>query len=48
MENRMDNCDVGLARHAVTCEQEIDWEKGKFIGEEKGWTQNLIQIFGRH
>ena len=24
---------------AVTCGQEIDWEKGKIIGKEKGWTQ---------
>ena len=38
-ENRMNSGDGGLARHAVTCGQEIDWEKGKIIGKEKGWTQ---------
>ena len=38
-ENRMNSGDGGLARHAVTCRQDIDWEKGKIIGKEKGWTQ---------
>ena len=38
-ENRMNSGDGGLARHAVTCGQEVDWEKGKIIGKEKGWTQ---------
>ena len=38
-ENRMNSGDGGLARHAVTCGQDIDWEKGKIIGKEKGWTQ---------
>ena len=38
-DNRMNSSDGGLAKHAVACEQDIDWEKGKIIGKEKGWTQ---------
>ena len=37
-DNRMNSSDGGLAKHAVACEQDIDWEKGKIIGKEKGWT----------
>ena len=44
VKNRINRGDGSLARHAVTCGQEIGWEKGKIIGKEKGWTQ---EIFGR-
>ena len=37
--SRINSGDGGLARHAVTCGQDIDWEKRKIIGKEKGWTQ---------
>ena len=38
-ENGMNSGDGSLARHAVTCGQQIDWEKEKIIRKEKGWTQ---------
>ena len=38
-EARMNTNDGGLARHAATCTEEIDWENARIIGREKGWTQ---------
>ena len=35
----MNTGDGGLARHAITCEQNIDWEKAKIVGREGRWTQ---------
>ena len=35
----MNSCDGRLARHTVTCGEGIDYEKGKIIGKDKGWTQ---------
>ena len=34
-ENRMNSGDGGLARHAVTRKQEIDWEKSKSSKKKK-------------
>ena len=36
---RMNTSDGGLAKHASTCTEEIDWENAKIIGREKRWTQ---------
>ena len=34
-ENRMNSGDDCLARHAVTCGQDIGWEKGKLSKKKK-------------
>ena len=36
---RMNTGDGGLARHAVECTEEIDWENAKIVGRERRWTQ---------
>ena len=38
-EARMNTNDGGLARHAATCTEDIDWDNARIIGREKGWTQ---------
>ena len=38
-EKRMNTRDGGLAWQAITCEQNIDWEKAKIVGRERRWTQ---------
>ena len=38
-EARMNTTHGGLARHAATCTEEIDWENVRIIGTEKGWHQ---------
>ena len=38
-EKRMNTGDGGLARHAIACEQNIDWERAKIVGRESRWTQ---------
>ena len=37
--DRMNTGDGGLAKHAVTCSREIDWENAKIVGSESRWTQ---------
>ena len=39
---RMNERDGGLARHATTCQQEIDWDNAKIIGKEASWTQRKL------
>jgi len=41
-ENRMNDGDGGLAKHAVSCPNEIDWENAKIVGKETGWTQRIF------
>ena len=36
---RMNTGDGGLARHAVSCSHEIDWENARIVGREQRWTQ---------
>ena len=36
---RMNTGDGGLAKHASTCQHEVDWENAKIIGRERRWTQ---------
>ena len=36
---RMNEGDGGLAKHASSCSQGIDWENAKIIGKETGWMQ---------
>ena len=36
---RMNDGDGGLAKHASSCPQTVDWAKAKIVGKEKGWTQ---------
>ena len=38
-EARMNTNDGGLAKHAATCTEDIDWDNARIIGREKGWTQ---------
>ena len=35
----MNDGDGGLAKHASTCRQEVDWENAKIVGKEQKWTQ---------
>ena len=39
---RMNDRDGGLARHATTCQREIDWDNAKIIGKEESWTQRKL------
>ena len=41
-ERRMNSGDGGLARHAVTCEGDINWEESKIIGRERRWNQRKL------
>ena len=36
---RMDEGDGGLAKHAASCSQGIDWENAKIVGKESRWAQ---------
>ena len=36
---RINTGDGGLARHAVECTKEIDWENARIVGQERRWTQ---------
>ena len=36
---RMNDGDGGLAKHASSCPQEVDWENAKIVGKEQRWTQ---------
>ena len=38
-QERMNKSDGGLANHATTCPQEIDWENAKIVAKERKWTQ---------
>ena len=38
-KKRMNDGDGGLAKHAATCPQGINWREAKVIGSEKRWTQ---------
>ena len=38
-KKRMNDGDGGLAKHASTCSQEVDWENAKIVGKEQKWTQ---------
>ena len=40
-ERRMNSGDSGLARHAVTCEGDINWEE--IIGRERRWNQRKLE-----
>ena len=43
-ERRMNSGDGGLARHAVTCEGDINWEEAEIIVRERRWNQrNLLE-----
>ena len=35
----MNDGDGGLAKHAATCPQGINWKEAKVVGSEKRWTQ---------
>jgi hypothetical protein len=39
---RMNDRDGGLAKHATSCPQEIDWERAKIVGKEHNWTQRKL------
>ena len=41
-ERRMNSVDGGLARHALTCEGDINWEEAKIIGRERRWNQRKL------
>ena len=36
---RMNTGDGGLAKHASTCSNEVDWENAKIVGRERRWAQ---------
>ena len=36
---RINAGDGGLARYAVECTKEIDWENSRIVGEDRRWTQ---------
>ena len=36
---RMNEGDGGLAKHSTFCEQEVDWDKAKITGKERGYYQ---------
>ena len=38
----MNERDGGLAKHATTCPQEVDWDNAKIIGKEESWTQRKL------
>ena len=38
-KKRMNDGDGGLAKHAATCPQGINWKEAKVVGSEKRWTQ---------
>ena len=39
---RMNDRDGGLAKHAVSCDQDIDWENARIVGKEGSWTQRKL------
>ena len=39
---RMNEGDGGLAKHASTCPQGIDWERARIVGREQRWTQRKL------
>ena len=39
---RMNERDGGLAKHATSCPQEVDWERAKIVGKEESWTQRKM------
>ena len=38
-EQRMNEGDGGLAKHASRCPNGIDWDNAKIVGKEHKWTQ---------
>ena len=38
----MNERDGGLAKHAVSCPQGIDWERARIVGKEENWTQRKL------
>ena len=38
----MNDRDGGLAKHASSCSQEVDWEHAKIIGKAENWTQRKL------
>ena len=39
---RMNERDGGLAKHAASCPQGIDWERARIVGKEENWTQRKL------
>ena len=39
---RMNERDGGLAKHAASCQQGIDWENAKIVAKEENWTQRKL------
>ena len=39
---RMNERDGGLAKHAASCQQGIDWEKARIVAKEENWTQRKL------
>ena len=39
---RMNERDGGLAKHAASCQQVIDWENAKIVAKEENWTQRKL------
>ena len=42
-QERMNDGDGGLSKHASLCSKGIDWEKAKIIGRELGWNQRNLE-----
>ena len=41
---RMNARDGGLAKHAASCQQGINWEKAKVVAKEENWTQRKLLV----
>ena len=39
---RMNERDGGLAKHAASCPQGIDWKRARIVGKEENWTQRKL------
>ena len=40
--SRMNDRDGGLAKHAASCQQGIDWEQARIVGKEESWSQRKL------
>ena len=38
----MNDRDGGLAKHAASCQQGIDWEQARIVGKEESWSQRKL------
>ena len=40
--SRMNDRDGGLAKHAASCQEGIDWEGARIVGREESWSQRKL------